>query len=107
MKRHKFFLALLLAEVAALGALLLSGRISVERFERFELPAGRELVARLPLTDLALGTEARYTRHPSQADWFAPFQDLPSAIEHYPAGSVFGPRSGADPRPEGDGAPQW
>jgi hypothetical protein len=96
MKRHRFFLALLLAEAATLGALLLFGRVSVERFERFELPAGRELVARLPLTDLALGTEARYTRHPSQADGFAPFQDLPSAIEHYPAGSIFGPRSGLD-----------
>ena len=32
------------------------------------LDANLELVARLGLTDLALFTEARYTRHPSQAD---------------------------------------
>lgn len=51
----------------------------------------RELVDRLELTDLAVWTEARYTRHPSQADFFAPFQDAPSSLEHFPAGSVIAP----------------
>ena len=95
MNRHRIFLALLLAQALTLGLMFLSGRRAVERFERFDLPAGRELVASLPLTDLALATEARYTRHPSQADRFAPFQDLPSAIEHYPAGSIVAPTPGA------------
>jgi hypothetical protein len=48
-------------------------------------------VRRLGLTDLALFTEARYTRHPTQADRFAPFQDHPGALEHFPSGSVVGP----------------
>lgn len=40
------------------------------------------------LTDLALFTEARYTRHPSQADRHAPFQDHPGALEHFPSGAM-------------------
>lgn len=53
-----------------------------------ELEIQAALVARLELTDLCLFTEARYTRHPSQADAFAPFQDHPRAIEHFPSGSL-------------------
>lgn len=46
------------------------------------------IVRRLGLTDLCLFTEARYTRHISQADRFAPFQDHPLALEHFPSGSL-------------------
>lgn len=46
------------------------------------------LVAALQLTDLALFTEARYTRHPSQADVHSAFQDHPLALEHFPTGSL-------------------
>ncbi len=53
--------------------------------------AAAAIVRRLGLTDLALFTEARYTRHPTQADRFAPFQDHPGALEHFPSGSVVGP----------------
>lgn len=49
------------------------------------------LVRELELTDLALFTEARYTRHPSQADLHSAFQDHPGALEHFPAGSLAGP----------------
>ena len=51
------------------------------------------LAARLGLTDLALFTEARYTRHPTQADLHTPFQDHPGALEHFPSGSLIGPPS--------------
>lgn len=50
--------------------------------------ASRALVRELGLSDLSLFTEARYTRHPSQADRHAPFQDHPGALEHFPAGSL-------------------
>ena len=53
--------------------------------------ATRELVRELRLTDLCLFTEARYTRHPSQADLHTPFQDHPLALEHFPSGSLVGP----------------
>jgi hypothetical protein len=50
-----------------------------------------QLVRELELTDLCLFTEARYTRHPSQADRHAPFQDHPMSLEHFPTGSLIGP----------------
>ena len=53
--------------------------------------ANRALTSRLALTDLALFTEARYTRHRSQADLHAAFQDHPGALEHFPTGSLAGP----------------
>ncbi|WP_411293302.1 hypothetical protein [Thiohalomonas denitrificans] len=53
--------------------------------------AAVELVRELRLTDLCLFTEARYTRHPSQADLHTPFQDHPLALEHFPSGSLVGP----------------
>jgi hypothetical protein len=56
--------------------------------------AAAAMVRRLGLTDLALFTEARYTRHPTQADRFAPFQDHPGALEHFPTGSVVAPPEG-------------
>jgi len=47
-----------------------------------------ELVRALELTDLCLFTEARYTRHPSQADLHSSFQDHPVSLEHFPSGSL-------------------
>jgi hypothetical protein len=46
------------------------------------------MARRLGLTDLSLFTDARYARHPSQADRFAPFQDHPTSLEHFPSGSL-------------------
>ncbi len=81
------FGALLLAILAAeAGHALWRQSLDVQKRE-----AMRHLVARLGLTDLALFTEARYTRHPSQADLFAPFQDAPVAFEHFPTGSLLVP----------------
>lgn len=55
------------------------------------LEANARLVARLGLTDLCLFTEARYTRHPSQADLHSAFQDHPLGLEHFPSGSLLPP----------------
>jgi hypothetical protein len=49
------------------------------------------VVKNLGLTDLCVSTEARYTRHLSQADWHAAFQSHPLALDHFPSGSVLGP----------------
>ena len=56
----------------------------------------RALVRELGLSDLSLFTEARYTRHPSQADRHAPFQDHPAALEHFPSGALLLPVPGAE-----------
>jgi hypothetical protein len=50
-----------------------------------------DLVAGLGLTDLALFTEARYTRHLTQADLHSAFQDHPLALDHFPSGSLVPP----------------
>ena len=57
----------------------------------------QSLVGQLGLTDLAIWSEARYTRHPSQADLFTPFQDYPGAFDHFPAGSIIAP---GQPKPQ-------
>lgn len=56
-----------------------------------ELEHNGRLVTELGLTDLALFTEARYTRHPSQSDLRSAFQDHPLALEHFPSGSLVPP----------------
>jgi hypothetical protein len=52
------------------------------------------VVRNLGLTDLCLFTEARYTRHLSQADLYSAFQDHPVALEHFPTGSIAAPPAG-------------
>ncbi|MBT8420660.1 MAG: hypothetical protein KJO08_07350 [Gammaproteobacteria bacterium] len=49
------------------------------------------LVRSLELTDPCLFTEARYTRHLTQADRHAPFPDHPVAFDYFPSGSLAPP----------------
>lgn len=78
-----FFMALFLLTFAD-AASQRAGRAAV-------LEANARLVARLGLTDLCLFTEARYTRHPSQADLHSAFQDHPIGLEHFPSGALLPP----------------
>ncbi|MGV1098897.1 hypothetical protein ACUUL3_05740 [Thiovibrio sp. JS02] len=55
------------------------------------LPQLRVVTGALGLTDLAVATEARYTRHPAVSDPMVPFMDHPGAIEHFPSGSFWAP----------------
>lgn len=80
-------LGLLIAAAAA--AVLDAARLRDLRMANLE--ATRTLASRLQLTDIALVTEARYTRHPSQADLHSAFQDHPLAFEHFPSGSFIAP----------------
>lgn len=78
---------------------VLSGLFLLALFDSHRFSAGeadrlshaRRLVAELGLSDPALFTEARYTRHLSQADLHAAFQDHPLALEHFPSGSLLLP----------------
>lgn len=56
-----------------------------------ELPGLQRTFALLQLTDLAVSTEARYTRHPAVSDPVVPFMDHPGGLEHFPSGSFFTP----------------
>ena len=59
-----------------------------------ELQENTRIVRTLELTDLCLFTEARYTRNPSVADFYTPFQDHPCSLEHFPSGSLIMPNRG-------------
>ncbi|AKH22355.1 hypothetical protein AAY24_16800 [Sedimenticola thiotaurini] len=72
-----------------LWSLLDSARSPEDQIVRIEQT--RQLVGELGLTDPALFTEARYTRHLSQADLHSAFQDHPMALEHFPSGSLLLP----------------
>jgi len=93
MIKHKLFLGFTFLEIMVLSLMFLYSQMTVTARNRGEVRAKRELVKHLKLTDLSLWTEARYTRHPSQADVFTAFQDFPSSFEHFPAGSIIGPES--------------
>jgi len=84
----RVFLLITALELAVLCGLVVGSQILLRHRAAAEIPRKGQLVKELELTDLAIWTEARYTRHPSQADFFAPFQDCPSSLEHFPAGSV-------------------
>lgn len=50
-----------------------------------------QLVSELGLSDLALFTEARYTRHLSLADRQSAFQNSPASLDYFPTGSLYQP----------------
>jgi hypothetical protein len=83
-------LTLLAFAAAAFALTLLDAALPRAQREAESAQTGA-LVARLGLTDLALFTEARYTRHPTQADLHSAFQDHPLALEHFPTGSLVPP----------------
>lgn len=77
---------LLVGGAGSIGLALLRG--AADETRRAE---GRATAAALGLTDVALFGEARYTRHPSQADLASAFQDGPAVLDHFPAGSLVRP----------------
>jgi hypothetical protein len=76
------------------GLTILDGA-RIRRARRGEQFEAAQFAAGAGLTDLALFNEARYTRHPTQADLHSAFQDHPLAFDHFPSGSLLPPRSHA------------
>ncbi len=80
--------------LGGLGSLLLVSAMDSHLRNRLAAPRielMRHQVALFELTDLSLFTEARYSRHLTQADLHTPFQDHPMALEHFPSGSLVAP----------------
>ncbi len=86
---YLFFTFLLLVLMADIFIYLDAGKRSLQHKSDSEVM--QILVGALGLTDLAVSTEARYTRHPAVSDTMAPFMDHPGAIEHFPTGSFWVP----------------
>jgi type II secretory pathway component PulC len=88
MRKSTIYLAFISGCITVLAFLLLvHPNFNAKYFEK-SLKQKQQLVKKLKITDLCLFTEARYTRHLSQADLFAAFQDHPMAFEHFPSGSL-------------------
>jgi hypothetical protein len=88
-RSHRVFV--FLAAVLALFLLTFADAAMRRAGHAASAATSQQLVARLGLTDLSLFTEARYTRHPSQADLHSAFQDHPLGLEHFPSGSLLPP----------------
>ncbi len=91
MIKHRIFIGITALEIALLAVFFMLGQQHVRTAGQLEIGGKRQLVGSLGLTDFCIWTEARYTRHPSQTDFFTPFQDFPSSLEHFPAGSIMAP----------------
>jgi len=85
--RYHIFALLMTVEALVLALLVTAGHFSASRTEPIRR-CNRQLVQVFELTDLAIWTGARYTRHLSQADTFAAFQDSMGALEHFPEGAL-------------------
>lgn len=90
MRYSSAFFLFLFTEFSLVGLLLIHAFVS-ENAGLYILEQKAELVKTLQLTDLCLFTEARYTRHLSQADLNTAFQDHPLSLEHFPSGSYTQP----------------
>lgn len=90
MRKSIVFISFTAAHIVLIMIMLMHSRFSQIAAGPGILERSR-LVKTLRLTDLCLFTEARYTRHPAMADRFAPFQDHPTALEHFPSGSFVTP----------------
>jgi hypothetical protein len=91
MRYSSLVLLILLSGVVFFGLLMLHAHVS-SQYQEANLLHKAELVKQLRLTDLCLFTEARYTRHLSQADLNTAFQDHPLSMEHFPSGSFTQPK---------------
>lgn len=90
MRNSSIFFLSLSCEGILLSLLLTHSSLS-QNIQQAILEQKAVLVKNLRLTDLCLFTEARYTRHLSQADLNTAFQDHPLSLEHFPSGSFTQP----------------
>ncbi len=89
--RPSSFAFTLLGALALACAAIFAHSWQLTASDQSRLLANQALVSHLGLTDLALFSEARYTRHPSQADLHSALQDHPGAFDHFPTGSLTRP----------------
>jgi hypothetical protein len=86
MRKSDYYFILLFINMVFIGFLVL-WTFSTKQEHEQQYVKDRKAVRELGLTDLCLFTEARYTRHMTQADLHTAFQDSPMSMEHFPSGS--------------------
>jgi hypothetical protein len=87
-KSTTFFFFLIGVQAAILFGFLSFSKLSVDNSKYVE---EQKIVQKFNITDFCLSTESRHTRHISQPELMAPFQDLPGFHDHFPSSSFFGP----------------
>ncbi len=87
MRKSTGYLLLTAILMGGLGIALAFPQLSAPR-EATRVGREKAFVKKMGLTDICLFTEARYTRHLTQTDRHAAFQDAPMAWEHFPSGSL-------------------
>jgi hypothetical protein len=94
MRKSDLFLIFCAAGFALLAGFLVHGALRTgddTAGRNPALEAKKRMVAYFTIGDLCLFTDARYTRHISQADLHTPFQDHPVALDYFPSGSLVPP----------------
>ena len=89
--RPLFYCAIVLSLFCAVDMVLVGHMATARDAQRRAAQTQSALVHGLGATDLAVATEARYTRHPAVSDPVAPFMDGPGSLEHFPTGSFWAP----------------
>ncbi len=80
-----------LALLLLLGGLTLAGIAERRSEQAVHLRRIQRVVAGLALTDLALTSEARYTRHLAVSDAVVVGMDHPGGLDHFPSTLFFAP----------------
>jgi hypothetical protein len=74
-----------------LGGLTCAGIADRRTEQAGQIRRIQQVVAGLALTDLALTSEARYTRHPAVSDAVVVGMDHPGGLDHFPSTLFFSP----------------
>lgn len=82
---------LLLGALLFLGCLMLADIAKRRSGQTAQQRTVQRVVANLALSDLALTTEARYTRHAAVSDAVVVGMDHPGGLDHFPSTLFFAP----------------
>ena len=89
--RPSYNLLILLLVLVMLGSAVGHSGLTRKLWQVDNFVILRSLTAGLGLSDLALSTEARYTRHPAVSDPVVVSMDHPGAIDHFPSTFFWAP----------------
>ncbi len=89
--RPAFKALLALGALLLLGGLIFTGIAERRSAQTVRLSLVQQLVTDLALSDLALTSEARYTRHPAVSDAVVIGMDHPGGLDHFPSTLFFAP----------------
>lgn len=85
-----YLIAIVVVFICLIAGILFHARGLISRWEESAID-NRALALVLGSYDLSISSEARYIRHLSLSEAFAPFQDVPCGLDLLPSGTFFPP----------------